>query len=397
MRPMANRAILALAGERADRRREFTPGPLVVSGFMRETLGIGRAARLTADALERAGFDVIRHDLRPLMTRGHFGSATLPAPPGGVWLLHCNPDEAAIALASLNRASWQERYRIGYWAYELAKAPKHWITFSRNLHEVWAPSAFAASSLAGAQCPVSVYPHPSPDCPAELSAAPQRASDAPIHFLAFADLRSSATRKNPMGAINAFQMAFPEASDQARLTVKLVRPDADPKAVNALEELASQRPDIVISMEDLSDTEVLGLIARCDVLISLHRSEGFGLAILEAMMLGRAVIATGWSGNLEFMSTLPEALVPYKLIPVNDPSDIYRQNAQWADPDLEKAAQLLRRLAKDDAFRSSLAAAGQKAAAQTRTRWSREALAQTELAKWVAPAHSAKGAPVNAS
>lgn len=379
LRPLANRTILSLAGRPATELPPVAVGPVVITGFFNETLGIGRAARLTADALEAAGVEVIRQDARILLDQGKFRSETLPGGPGGVWLLHCNPDEAAIVMARFPPAQWKNRYRIGYWAYELSTAPAHWIEFSENYHELWAPSRFTADALAGADCPVTVQPHPPP----AISERPARSPDGKVRFLTFADLRSSAARKNPMGAIDAFRQAFPEEQSDAILRVKLVHSETHPREAAKIAAKGEGRADIEIVTEDYSDQQVLDLIAAHDVFISLHRSEGFGLAILEAMSLGRAVIATGWSGSLEFTADMPEALVGYQLVPVEDPSGIYPTGSHWAEPDLSEAAQLIRRLAADASFRNQLAQRGREGAIAIGRHWEETRLSGAKMMDWV--------------
>jgi len=378
LRPIANRIILTLAGGQPAPLQELTPGPITISGFFSEVLGIGRAARLTADALEAAGYKVIRHDVRTTLQGKSFRTDKLPGDYGGVWILHCNPAEAAVVMSRIAPEYWKNKYRIGYWAYELPKVPAHWARFSRNFHEIWAPSTFVADALSGASCPVRLVPHPLPS----ISPAPRPAEKKPVQALAFADLRSSSARKNPVGAVRAFLIAYPEPQQDAALTVKIVQSCADPKGFAALRRSVDGRPDIKLLETELSDAETMQLLRCSDIFLSLHRSEGYGLAILEAMLAGCAVLATGWSGNLDFMKGMDDALIPYTLKDVDDPSGVYPQGSIWAEPDLSVAAARLRRLASDPALRAAQREAARANFDRLRERWSPAVLARDAFSPW---------------
>jgi glycosyltransferase involved in cell wall biosynthesis len=177
------------------------------------------------------------------------------------------------------------------------------------------------------------------------------------------DGRSTLARKNPMGAIAAFKRAF-GPRDDAVLIVKAVEIGAEPRALADLRAAIADWPNIRILTEQLGDRDVLELLASVDALVSLHRSEGFGLPIAEAMTLGVPAVVTGWSGNAEFAEGAVVA-VPYRLVPAADPSRRYeRPDLRWAEPDLDAAAAALRRLAADPAWRAELSATARRLAAE---------------------------------
>jgi glycosyltransferase involved in cell wall biosynthesis len=369
--------------------RNLKPGPVVVSGFLEEALGIGRGGRLTAGALKDAGFTILRHDIRPAVTGGGRGSSLLPGE-GGVWLLHCNPPEALQVLERVRTEDLFGRYRIGYWAWELPQAPSMWLETARFFDEIWTPSQFTADSLKDCGRPVRVMPHPVPVTTPHPDRARFGMKEDVVEFLAMADLRSSAARKNPLGAIQAFTRAYPAAQGAAALTVKIVHPEADPAAMAALATAAGGRRDIRLFDVELSTQEVEQLIASTDVVLSLHRAEGFGLTLAEAFGMGRPALATGWSGNMEFMGRLAYALIPFRPVAVDDPSQTYGGDLGagqvWADPDLDAAAVAILKLAGDAKLRAQVGAAGREAVARLAERWTKAALAGTPISRWSPPA-----------
>lgn len=330
---------------------EITGGDFVLSGFLTDPTGIGRAGRMSLEALKASQLTVIAHDLRT------------PPPPevsdsvGGIWLAHCNPPEAVVFLMQSDLA--KDRYRIGYWAWELPELPEDWVPAIALFHELWAPSQFVADAIeksrGEADVLIRVVPHPLPDMrAARRDRARFGIDDEVFAFLCMYDVRSTAARKNPMGAVKAFQMAFTPADQSVCLIVKVNSTDPDPDCLNPLHQQIQGWSNIQVIVESLSDADSDTLIASADVFVSLHRSEGFGLSIAQAMTLGRAVIATGWSGNIDFTEG-GIISVPYELVPVQDSSGRYDLPGQvWAEPDLAAAAKAMAGLAIDPALTAAL-------------------------------------------
>jgi glycosyltransferase involved in cell wall biosynthesis len=349
--------------QRPVRPEAVVPGPLVVTAYLSDVNGIGRAGRLTLDSVRSWGGKVIAHDLRA----DPGGQRVDVGPVGGVWLAHCNPPEVIPFMIGHTAHIWADRYRVGYWAYELERIPDEWIPAIRLFNEIWAPSQFVADAIlaaAGEQAPVvKVVPHPQPF---RDDIKPDRARfgiDQRFTCLCMFDGRSTLARKNPMGAIAAFKRAF-GPRDDAVLIVKAVEIGAEPRALADLRAAIADWPNIRILTEQLGDRDVLELLASVDALVSLHRSEGFGLPIAEAMTLGVPAVVTGWSGNAEFAEGAVVA-VPYRLVPAADPSRRYeRPDLRWAEPDLDAAAAALRRLAADPAWRAELSATARRLAAE---------------------------------
>jgi glycosyltransferase involved in cell wall biosynthesis len=178
--------------------------------------------------------------------------------------------------------------------------------------------------------------------------------------VALFDFHSSMARKNPQGAIAAFSRAFGD-DPAARLTIKTQNGARFPALFAALTAQAPANVELVD--ETWPFTRVMSLIAGADVLISLHRAEGFGLTLAEAMALGTPTIATEFSGNLDFMDETCALMVPAAATPVEDPQGIYRGQT-WGEPDLDAAARALTRLRVDSGLGRRLATAGKQRAAE---------------------------------
>lgn len=360
--------------------QDISPGPLVVSGLLYEAKGVSEGARLTVAGLRAAGLAPVAHDLRPMFNSG--GEFPVNAP-GGAWLLHVNAPEAIQALGRIDPVRWLGRYRVGYWAYELPRVPESWVRIAEAFHEIWAPSRFVVDALlaSGVKTPVKLMPHPV--ALGEKPGASDRAAfgipDDTFTVLALGDLHSSATRKNLVGAIDAFTRAFP-SEDAARLIVKVREEGAHPSFLALARQHARGRADITFMTSDLSVSDMRRLVASCDVVLSPHRSEGFGLPLAEAFMAGVPALATDWSGNLEFMSGMPDLLIASTPAPVNDIYRIYRAVGQtWAEPDLDDAATKLRALAASPDLRRKLAEQGRAAVEALSVPWRLEALLETRL------------------
>ncbi|MFT4091249.1 MAG: glycosyltransferase family 4 protein [Asticcacaulis sp.] len=375
-------------------------GPIIVSAFYNEAIGIGRGGQLTADAIAAAGYDIIRHDLRPCFGHIRDQKAQLPGENAGVWLIHANAPEALVALISHSPDQWSQRYRIGFWAWETPKAPDDWVWLAALFHEIWVPSRFVRDALATAfhsqnrseLClRLRVMPHPFP--PKATATTPQRErfglKSGLCHTLTLFDSKSSAARKNPWAALEAWQKAFPEPSDTACLTIKIQGLSDDPQTRSRLETMIGDRQDMRLFTERLSDADMDSFVASFDIVLSLHRSEGFGLSLLEAMMSGIPVIATGWSGNTDFMTADNSRTVGYSLIPIDDRHGAYSalkpDPAQvWADANTDDAAQALRELCSDAERRRILGTEARKVAARVNAPWSHQAL-YASLTPWDTP------------
>ena len=249
---------------------------------------------------------------------------------------------------------------IGYFFWELGTVPDDQRWGVGMVDEIWAPTEFVREAYAAAtDRPVRLAPLPVAAPQPTLESAARSPSE-PFTFLASFDHLSVMERKNPVGAVVAFQRAFPTgdpSTPAVRLIVKTMNGARRPDAVARLHAAIGDDRRIELRDERLDVADQFALIERADALISLHRSEGLGLHLAEAMWLGTPVVATGYSGSVDLMDDSCAALVRYELIPVRHGDDAYPDTAWWADPDLDHAAALMRRLVRDQPWRSGLVAA----------------------------------------
>ena len=336
--------------------------PIGIAGWFSSASGLGEGARLGYRALDAYGLEPSGYDLSSAFAQNDLVEAInlRPLVPGteGSLIVHINSPSLPYAMCALGRARIQGRRIIGYWAWELPRISETWRQGFKFVHEVWVPSHFTRGAIADAtDLPVHVVPHPLP----ELTPTTARRedfglpADALIVLNAF-HLGSNFTRKNPIAAINAFRKAFGDRADRV-LAIKINDPGSVPWARRELDTAIAGAKNIRLIDRTLSSEEMNGLMALSDIIISTHRSEGFGLIAAEGMRLGKPVIATGWSGNLDFMNDQNSALLPYRLVPVDDRDNVFDdKNQKWADPDVDAAASWLTRLADDEALRHRLGA-----------------------------------------
>ena len=328
------------------------PGPptVRVSGYLGHALGLGSAARGYAQALSAAGVPTStatvglehmqlpdelgdgygRHAFEDLIHDGRHGFE----------LVAVNPDELP---AFVDRVG--ERYfhgpRIGIWGWETNSIPSRWAPAFALVEEIWVYSHFMAANI-GAATSVPVVALPPPVQAPAVSVEPLRLGvpDGYLFLFVF-DYLSTIQRKNPVGLIEAFKQAF-GPGEGPQLLIKTINGPLRPLAEEAVLWAAHGREDIHVIDCSLSAGERDGLMAACDCYISLHRSEGFGLTMAEAMAIGKPVIATGYSGNVDFMSAENSYLVDYEIGLVGPECEIYPADGEWAEPSVAHAAELMR-------------------------------------------------------
>jgi glycosyltransferase involved in cell wall biosynthesis len=320
-----------------------TPLKLTQVGHPFNPIGTGRATRLVFAAARAVGIDVSVRDVykfqQPETAQARAIAPHLTDSFGPVNIFHLNGDEIEPALKHLGGLPPAHNIIAPFW--ELPRFPNEWARQVQQFDEVWAPSAFIQNALAAAvTIPVRHMPMAT-EITLErfLGRRHFGIPENSFAFFTFFDGRSYMARKNPQAVVDCFRRVI-AARPFARtcLVIKLHGGDTAPKEVKSfLDRLADLGPRSIIINASLPEAEIHNLIRACDAFISLHRSEGFGLGLAEAMYLEKPVIGTGWSGNMDFMTPQNSHPIPYSLIPVPENAYPHAENQEWADPDLNAA------------------------------------------------------------
>lgn len=323
--------------------------------------GIQQAALFTKRALETAQFGVSCRDVSAfpcfdVEDRAPFlGLEVFP-----VTIINVAPQpyfSVAYERGGLLRRSGI--YRIAYWAWELDSIPEEWVELTPLLDAIWAPTGFVADAFRQ-RMPLPVHEVLPGVELSEIETVTKSDLGIPAAnyvFLFMFDMCSQLVRKNPLALIQAFRSAFGK-SDKATLVIKVSRGRSHPEAFSALEQ-AAREAEVILVDEVLSRARAYGFIQMCDCFVSLHRAEGFGLCLAEAMLMGKPVIATSYSGNLAFMHAGNSLLVDYTLTEIADDNPIYKQGNHWAEPSIDHAAALMRYCHDNPAQAAALGAVAQ--------------------------------------
>jgi glycosyltransferase involved in cell wall biosynthesis len=346
-----------------------------VVGPIRAELGLGEAARSTLRAAESASLPVAVIDYRTGCSSRHGEdvdeSLLTHDRPHFANLFHINPDRLYVAYNILEPDFFRNRYNIAYCFWEQSELPDDWVPAFDLVDEIWVGSGFCQGVISRkTNRPVVRIP---PNVKPEFSGNEDRKAlgipENGFVFLAMADFMSTPERKHPLGSLRAFiQVAFRLPRDVyfcLKTTNSSVRPDIEAE----IQQYQKQYSSIIHIDGYLPRNQVNALIASCDCFVSLHRSEGFGLPLAEAMYFGKPVIATGWSGNMEFMTVNNSFPVRYDMVELEHDTGPFRRGLSWAQPDQEHAAWLMNRVVQrpDEARRL-----GQRARSDIRSNFSPE-------------------------
>jgi GT2 family glycosyltransferase/glycosyltransferase involved in cell wall biosynthesis len=280
-------------------------------------------------------------------------------------LIHAQPEpffDQAFSRSDLHERS-PRTYRIGYWYWEFDSIPDAWVAHAEKVDEVWAATEFVARGLRArlAQPVRTLFPGVKLGPFERRSRSYFGLRDEPYTFLFTFHMMSVMERKNPIGLIRAFARAF-GADDTVQLVLKTSFGDRHPQQFEALQAAAATAANVTIINEVYSPEDVLSLMDACDAYVSLHRSEGLGLTMAEAMLMGKPVIATNFSGNVDFMDSSNSLLVDYELVKLGKSIPPYDAHLEWAEPSEAHAAELMRRVFDDQAWAAELGAAAKVSA-----------------------------------
>ncbi len=334
--------------------------PLTVVGSFALDIGIAKVAQIICSAFAETGIPFHRMDCSAVLRKIPEPPTSRPAAPADCAIVLCvKPPELGNVQRHFGPRICRGKRLIGYWWWELDRLPRAWLPWIDVMDEIWVSSRFIYETFSRALPGKNVRYIPLPVPEPMASSATRRdfglEADRFTVLVAF-DLSSGWARKNPDGAIAAFRRAFPE-SESAQLVLKVSGTDRHSEDLWRLQNLTADMPNVRIIDRDLPPGDLAALIRCADAFLSLHRSEGLGLFIAEAMWLGTPVVATGWSGVLDMLDAGNSMLVRFRMVPVRRseyPS--VPRGAHWAEPDIEHAAECLRRLAADPELHARLRA-----------------------------------------
>jgi glycosyltransferase involved in cell wall biosynthesis len=335
-------------------------------GFLDASLGIGEVARRLGRALDAAG--VVHADLAFTARRDTASSFDARAVPHDTNIVCINPDSLVRFIEHAGESFVRDRYTIGVWFWETAELAPSMAWAFDLVDEVWAASEFVAQAIrarAPARVPVNLVRLPllAPPTDPGFALADVGVVDRVPTFLASWDYQSVVDRKNPLAVIDAYRNAF-TATDGTQLLLKSTNAQKRPDAHERVRFAVGRRRDIRIVDDVLTAERNASLLAHSSCVVSLHRSEGLGLNLADAIALGVPVIATRYGGNVDFMRDDDTFLVPYRLVDVGPDNHPYQSDAQWAEPDTAAAAQMMRTVVDNPTF------------ANARTRHAQERLAE---------------------
>jgi len=279
-----------------------------------------------------------------------------------------NPDIFSPLFIKILGFSIFKKYNVGLWFWELENVPLPWRLSKNFFDEVWVQSDFVFNIFKSISDNVIKIPF-YVEVESNLSITREKLNlpNGVFIFIFTFDFLSYYERKNPEAVIRAFVSAFEDRED-VLLLIKTVNGNAKPEHKAKLSLIIESLSNVQFRDEFVSYDEQVGLIELSDCYVSLHRSEGLGLGMAEAMYLGKPVIATNYSGNLEFMNQSNACLVKFEMVPVSDENYIYGSGQKWAEPDVYDAASYMKRIVDDVSYRESL---GRQAAIDMRNNFSK--------------------------
>lgn len=319
--------------------------PVNVAGYFHAELGLGTAGRSLLAALDASGipFNTISFEGTANRQTHPFIHRQTEAGSADINIVCVNADRIATFAEQIGPELFHGRYTIGVWFWEVEDFPA-WAHGAFNyVDEVWVASEFMRETFRKVS-PKAVFKFKLPVLKPEIDSSLSRANSGlpdRFMFLFSFDFFSVLERKNPLGLIEAFTKAFRPAEGPV-LVIKTINGEKRIPEMEKLRYAARGRSDVILRDGYLSALENNSLTALADCYVSLHRSEGFGLTIAEAMALGKPAIATAYSGNLEFMTEENSYLCPARRSEVGPEHEPYPASSHWSEPDLETAARLLR-------------------------------------------------------
>ena len=327
-------------------------------GDIRIEIGLGQSMRLIANVLNdlTQDFCILNLPFNVDVRRNDhsWDHKISEVPVFGINLLHINPLEMGLSYLGLGKTVLRNRYNIGFWLWELEEAPEETAIALKFVDEIWTPSEFTSSCFRKVtDKPVYTIPyHVTAEADSKYDRAHFGLPEDQFLYLLLFDFNSTLLRKNPQAAIQAFRNAFSPEQQDVGIVIKVNNPT--PECMETLQRHLEGYRNVYYITKTLDKLEVNSLIANVDVFVSLHRAEGFGLVMAEAMLLKTACIATNWSSNTEFMNSDTACMVSYTMKKIDDGEGSYPPGAIWADPSVDDATMYMKKLKEDPVFYQGL-------------------------------------------
>lgn len=329
-------------------------------GYMHAESGVGEAARSSHRGAQNARVPVSIIDYRVgnlSRMSEKVGSKIDNESKYSINLIHVNADQAKVVRDSLGNEYFSGKYNIGYWYWELPEFPSMFEFAFEQVDEIWVATTYILNAVAAKTTkPVKLIP-PNVQVEAsdqfELEQYGIGAED--FVFFHMSDVLSMPERKNPLGVVKAFRKAFVSNPDkQVKLLLKVSNLAHQPELETQINAEIEEDSRIIIVNGYLDRDKLNNLMGSIDCYVSLHRAEGFGLPIAEAMCLGKPVIATMWSGNADFMNAENSLPIKFELIKLEKTIGPYEKGQVWAEPCLDDAAEKMYHLVGNSELQESI-------------------------------------------
>ena len=343
-------------------KNSYPTGINLIGAIYNQT-GLGEGCRLLANTLNQSQLPLTIYNYAPISVSSDFDKT---------WEYKCNsellyniniiqiqPAEMPIAYSMLSKELWDKRYNIAFWSWELEEFPDEWLPCLNVIDEIWCPSEFICNAIRKKMCILVI------SMPYSLQDSNNTKSDRKKYnlpenmflFFMIYDHNSTLERKNPRGTLLAFKEAFSN-NENVGIVLKISHYSTEDE--NLISEILGDRKNIFIITDNLSRQELDVLMSSIDVYVSLHRAEGFGLTIAEAMLKQKPVIATNWSANIEYMNSESACMVGYKIIELKESIYPFKAGSKWADPNISEAASYMKMLYENKQYYNKISMNGKK-------------------------------------